>query len=105
MTELNIEAIFSLIFQRLPHILLYSGGIIYALMVWRHAPKPSQYVIIGLGLLLFQSIGSGFYYSMFAVQIRGTSTAELVSWGFRLLFIVGMVMILIAVFIDRRAKR
>lgn len=103
--DFDISALFSLFYNRLPNILVYSSGIIYAFMALRRHPKPSQYVILGLGLLLVQTIGSGLFFSPLAAEWRGSDVAELINWAFRLMFIAGIMVLIMASFTDRPAKQ
>lgn len=103
--DLDISALFAVFYNRLPNILLYIIGIIYASMALRRHPKPSRYVILGLGILLLHNIGSGLFFSPLAVELRSSGVVELVNWALRLMFLAGIAVLVVAAFTDRPAKQ
>lgn len=103
--DIDISALFAVFYNRLPNLLLYSIGIIYAFMALRRYPKPSRYVILGLGILLLQSIGSGLFFSPLAAELRSSDAVGLVNWALRLMFLAGIALLVVAAFTDRPVKQ
>ena len=62
-----MQALLALVW-RIPILLVYLLGFIFALMRYRRAPKAMRYVAIGCGLLLFNSIANQLIFMLIVRQ-------------------------------------
>ncbi|MGB7158098.1 MAG: hypothetical protein WBD40_08530 [Tepidisphaeraceae bacterium] len=108
---MNLSSTFMIIVGQLatslPMLLVYIGGIVWALLCWRRAPRAAGLATAGLALMLITHVGSAALQGYF-ISNRGAAPASnlaqammVVGFASTLLRALGMGLLVAAVFANR----